>query len=238
MIRSIIVIFLFTSLAIFPQLLEPKVSVQQVEYDFGNINQNDIANHSFTITNTGGDVLKILDIKASCGCTAANPDKKELMPNESTQINVSFNSKGRKGPQTKTVTVKTNDPNTPALTLMIKCNIIVQESKDTKSGAMIYFPEIQHDFGNVKEGEVVHYTFAFQNKGTLPLEIKDIRTSCGCTAAVVSEKNLQPGQSGSIKIDFDSKNKQGKLSRTVTVNSNDLNEPYKVITIYADVSKN
>lgn len=238
MIRSIIVIFLFASLAIFPQLLEPKVSIQQSEYDFGNINQNDIANHSFAITNTGGDILKILDVKASCGCTAANPDKKELKPNESTQINVSFNSKGRKGPQTKTVTVKTNDPNTPALTLMIKCNIIVPENKDTKTGAIIYFPEIQHDFGNVKEGEVVHYTFIFQNKGTLPLEIKDIRTSCGCTAAVVSEKNLQPGQSGSIKIDFDSKNKEGKLSRTISVSSNDLNEPYKVITIYADVSKN
>jgi len=238
MIRSIIIIFLFTSISIFPQLLEPKVSVQQTEYDFGNINQNDIANHSFTITNTGGDLLKILDVKASCGCTAASPDKKELKPGESTQINVSFNSKGRKGPQTKTVTVKTNDPNKPVLTLMIKCNIIVQESKDTKSGAIIYFPENQHDFGKVKEGEVVHYSFAFQNTGTLPLEIKDIRTSCGCTAAVVSEKNLKPGQSGAVKIDFDSKNKQGKLSRTISVSSNDLNEPNKVITIYADVSKN
>jgi hypothetical protein len=36
--------------------------------------------------------------------------KRELKPGESSNIEVTFNSKGRKGPQTKTVTVSTNDP--------------------------------------------------------------------------------------------------------------------------------
>lgn len=236
MIRYIFVIFLVAAVSVFPQMGEPKVSIQQTEFDFGDIKQNDIVNHSFVITNTGGDLLKISDIRASCGCTAATPDKNELKPGESTQINVTFNSKGRKGPQIKTVSMKTNDPNKQVLTLMIKCNIIVKENDDKKAGAMIYFPETQHDFGKVKEGEIVKYNFTFQNKGIQPLLIKDIRTSCGCTAAVVSEKNLNPGQTGAIKVEFDTKSRQGKVSKTITVISNDVSEPNKVITIYADVN--
>jgi uncharacterized cupredoxin-like copper-binding protein len=238
MIRIFIVIFLFTSILIFPQLLKPKVSLQQIEYDFGDITQNDVVDHSFTLFNTGGDLLKIIEVTSSCGCTAASPDKKELNPGESTTINVTFNSRGRKGPQTKTVKVKTNDPDTPLLTLTIRGNVIVKESTDSYAGAIIFLPESQHDFGKVNEGEILTYNFTFENKGKQPLIIKDITTSCGCTAAVVSSKNLEPGQSGSVKVDFDTKNRQGKTTRTVTLISNDNTDPYKVIKIIADISKN
>ena len=238
MIRIFIIISLFAVSSLFAQVVEPKVSVQQTEFDFGDINQNDIVNHSFIITNTGGDLLKISDVKASCGCTAAVPDKKELKPGESTQIAVTFNSRGRKGPQTKTVSIKTNDPNKPLLTLTIKGNIIVTDDSNKNSGAIIYFPETQHNFGAVKEGEVLKYNFTFENKGTLPLFIKDIRTSCGCTAAVVSEKELQPGKSGAIKVEFDTNGKPGNVTKTITVISNDTKEPNKVISIFANVSKN
>ena len=95
----------------------PQVGVQQSEHNFGDINQGDVVTHSFVIANNGGDLLKISSVKASCGCTAANPDKNELKPGESTNIVVTFNSKGRKGPQTKTVTVTTNDPEKPQVTL-------------------------------------------------------------------------------------------------------------------------
>ena len=238
MMRKIIIIFLFLCISVFPQVMGPKVSVQQSDYDFGEAIQNDIVNHSFILTNNGGDVLKILDVKASCGCTAVKPDKNELKPGESTQIKASFNTKGRKGPQTKTITVKTNDPDNPVVTFKLSGNVIVKEVKDNTSGALIYFPEVEHDFGKVKEGDVVNYEFKFQNKGSLPLTIKDIKTSCGCTAAVVSEKNIDPGKSGTIKVGLDTENRQGRMSRTITVISNDYNEPNKIITIFADVQKN
>lgn len=222
----------------FPQLIEPKVSVQQSEYDFGDINQNDIVDHTFLITNTGGDILKISDIRASCGCTAAQPDKTELKPGETTKLKVTFNSKGRKGPQIKNVNFKTNDPGKPSVNLVIKCNIIVKDNGNNKSGAKIFFPETQYDFGKVNEGTKLNHTFTFKNTGTQPLIIKDVKTSCGCTAAVLSDKNIQPGQSGSIKVDFDTSKRQGKTSKLVTVVSNDMSEPNKVITITAEIIRN
>ena len=238
MIRLCLILFCISVSTVFPQLLGPKVGVQQLEYDFGNINEGDVVNHSFVISNNGGDLLKILDVRASCGCTAASPEKKELKPGESTNISVSFNSKGRKGPQTKTVTVTTNDVEKPSLALNIKCNIIVNVVKENKIGAKIFFPETQHDFGIVKEGQKVEYTFKFQNTGTESLIIKDVKTSCGCTAAVVSDNTIKPGQDGSIKVDFNTKNRSGRNSKSITVVSNDTKEPNKVITIYADVQKN
>ncbi|HQF42007.1 MAG TPA: DUF1573 domain-containing protein, partial [Ignavibacteriaceae bacterium] len=143
MIRNILIILLSLSITAFAQLMGPKVSVQQVDYDFGNITQGDIVSHTFILSNNGGDLLKITDVRASCGCTAANPTKRELKPGESSNLEVTFNSKGRKGPQVKTVNVTTNDPDRKDILLTIKCNIIEPVVKENKSGARIYFEETQ-----------------------------------------------------------------------------------------------
>ncbi|MBK7630270.1 MAG: DUF1573 domain-containing protein [Ignavibacteriales bacterium] len=238
MIRYFFVIFIVSAIAIMPQMIAPKVSVQQLSHDFGDISENEVVKHTYVISNNGGDLLKISDVRASCGCTAAKPDKSELKPGESTNLIVSFNSKGRKGPQSKTVTVVTNDPETPSITLSFKCNIVVSKTVENKYGAIIYLPETQHDFGKVPEGKKVEYTFSFENKGTESLTIKDVKTSCGCTAAVVSNSSIKPGEFGSIKVDFDTKNRSGRNSKSITIVSNDTKEPNKVITIYADVQKN
>ena len=238
MIKKTLVVYFLYIVTVFPQLLAPKVGLQQLQHDFGNINQGDVVTHTFVISNNGGDLLKILDVKASCGCTAVNPEKKELKPGESTNLVVSFNSKGRKGPQTKIVTVTTNDPEKQNVSLTIKGNVVVSEVKDNKVGAKIFFQETQHDFGKVKEGEILEYNFKFENKGTESLSIKDVKTSCGCTAAVVSESSLKPGQVGYIKVNFNTKDREGKNSKSITVVSNDTKEPNKVISIYADIQKN
>ncbi|HQI41749.1 MAG: hypothetical protein B6D44_10600 [Ignavibacteriales bacterium UTCHB2] len=238
MIRNILIILLSLSITAFAQLMGPKVSVQQVDYDFGNITQGDIVSHTFILSNNGGDLLKITDVRASCGCTAANPTKRELKPGESSNLEVTFNSKGRKGPQVKTVNVTTNDPDRKDILLTIKCNIIEPVVKENKSGARIYFEETQHDFGKVKEGTKVEYTFKFENKGTEPLVVKDVKTSCGCTAAVVSSNTLKPGEVGSLKVGFDTKNRVGRNSKSVTIVSNDDKEPNRVLMIYAEVQKN
>lgn len=230
------------SLALFTiscaQLLEPKVTLQQTDFDFGNIEQGKIVDHKFIIANSGGDLLKITDVRATCGCTAAKPEKSELKPGESTSILVSFNSAGRLGVQQKFVYVTTNDPSNKEVKLKISGNILAPNSElSMEKQPKIFLPETQHDFGIVKEGDVVSYTFKIVNKGKETLEIKDIKTSCGCTAALISNKQIQSGKEGTIKVDLDTKNRQGRMSRTITINSNDPEEPNKVVTIYAEVNK-
>jgi len=231
----LIVFFLFTSI-ISAQLFQPKLVLQQDSFDFGDITQGEKVSHTFVLSNGGGDALIISDVRASCGCTAAAPEKKELVPGESTNLLVTFNSANRKGIQHKTVRIFSNDPENPEMMLSITGNVVIASQQSSRT-PMIYFPETQHDFGKVNEGDMVEYTFSFANKGSSVLTIKDIKTSCGCTAALVSQDNINPGQEGTLKVELNTKNRSGKMSRTVTISSNDPKDPSKILTIYADVVK-
>jgi len=232
--KLLFVFFLISSMG-FAQLMQPKLVLQQNSFDFGDIKQGETVSHTFVLTNSGGDLLKITNVQASCGCTAAVPEKSELAPGESTNLPVKFNSTGRQGLQKKTVKISTNDPTAPEMTVTITGNVVAGEQ--SVAVPTIYFPETQHDFGKVSEGEKVNYTFRFVNKGTSELIIKDVKSSCGCTAALLNSSNLKPGQEGTLKVEFDTKNRSGKNSKTVTVQSNDPKDPTKILTIYADIIK-
>ena len=103
-------------------------------------------------------------------------------------------------------------------------------------GPRISFTTDHHDFGNVLQGKTVEYTFRFENKGTEDLLIKEVTTSCGCTAALVSSNTVKPGGNGEITVSYDSQGRAGAVSRTITVVSNDLVEPVKELTITATVT--
>ena len=70
----------------FAQLFQPTLILQQTSFDFGDIKQGEKVSHTFVLSNGGGDLLKISDVSASCGCTAAAPEKNELAPGESTNL--------------------------------------------------------------------------------------------------------------------------------------------------------
>jgi hypothetical protein len=237
MIKNILLHVTFLSFTIFAQLIAPKISVQVSEHNLGDIIQGEVVSHTFTISNSGGDILKITDVRASCGCTAAQPDKKDLKPSESTNIKVTFNSKGRIGPQISTVYINSNDPDKKEIQLKLRSNVILPPKK-TKSGATLFLPETQHNFGKVKEGDIVSHTFQLINKGSELLEIKDIKSSCGCAATLLSNPSIKPNEAATLKVDLDTKNRVGKLSRTITLYSNDAEQENKIITIFAEVIKN
>jgi uncharacterized cupredoxin-like copper-binding protein len=210
-----------------------------MEYDFGEVPRGDHVKYDFVVSNVGGDLLKIDDVRASCGCTAAKPEKDALAPGESTNINVDFNSTGRSGRQTKYITVKTNDPNNPEIQFKLT-GVVVDPGSDKGNlaqGPIMYFKDTQHDFGTVQEGDVVNYTFNFVNKGNAELKIRDIKTSCGCTTALVSGNLVEPGKEGTLKVALDTKHRVGKMSRRITIYSNDATNPDLVLTIFADVQK-
>jgi hypothetical protein len=85
--------------------------------------QGEKKDHTFNLTNEGKSELIIRNVRSSCGCTAVAPSKKVIAPGESVPIKVTFDSRGKRGRQSKSVTVITNDPKTPTSMLRISCNI-------------------------------------------------------------------------------------------------------------------
>ncbi|MCF8346893.1 MAG: DUF1573 domain-containing protein [Bacteroidales bacterium] len=112
--------------ALTPQELAnaPQVKVDAPEVNFGKLQQNEKFEHNFVLTNSGSSTLYIRKIKASCGCTAVQPEKKEIEPGESVKIKTVFNSAGKRGNQNKNVTVITNDPKHSSLILRIKGEVV------------------------------------------------------------------------------------------------------------------
>ena len=234
--KKLMILFVIFTSVISAQLVNPKLIIQQSEYDFGDIKQGEKVSHVFVLTNTGGDLLTITNVRPSCGCTAALPEKNKLAPGESTNLKVTFNSSGRSGKQKKLVTITSNDPENPKQIITIKA-VVIKPNVESAVYPVIKFSETQHDFGKVKEGKLVKYSFSFKNIGKSILKITDIKTSCGCTAALVSSKELKPGEQGTLKVELDTSKRKGKMIKTVTIKTNDPKVPNKILTLYADVQQ-
>ncbi|MCF8260592.1 MAG: DUF1573 domain-containing protein [Melioribacteraceae bacterium] len=230
--------FLFGTL-VFAQMAEPKITAENPSFDFGDIIEGTQVEHIFIVQNTGEKQLEIDRVRASCGCTAAEPEKKLLAPGEKTKIKVSFNSSGRKGTQRKYVYVSSNDPKTPELRLNFTTNVL---PKEFVVDGEVKLPELKLvqskvDFGDVVEGDIVDTEIELINNGEFDLKISDVKTSCGCTAALLSSEKLSPGEKGTLKIELDTNDRVGKMTRTITLFTNDPKNSRAVITVFANISE-
>ena len=101
----------------------PKLELAETTHDFGTVTEGDKVSHTFVVKNVGKAPLVIERVRSSCGCTAAVTKEKEVAPGGSTEINVTFNTRGRAGPNRKTITIQTNDEKNPNAKLEIKAMI-------------------------------------------------------------------------------------------------------------------
>lgn len=82
------------------------------------------------------------------------------------------------------------------------------------------FGEELHDFGTIKDGDVVEHVFKFTNSGAAPLIITDAKATCGCTVPDWPKEPIAVGAEGEIKVRFNSKGKPGVQNKTVTLTAN------------------
>ena len=95
-----------------------KVEVLDKTYDFGTITQGEKAQTIYKIKNVGQHPLIISKAKGSCGCTVPKWPKGPIAPGEIAEIDVVFNSRGKKGKQSKRITITANtDPGQTFLTI-------------------------------------------------------------------------------------------------------------------------
>lgn len=87
---------------------QSKMTLEKKSHDFGTIEEGVQATVTFTFKNTGNDPLVLNSVNASCGCTTPKWTKEPIAPGEEGVITAIYNSKGRPGNFTKTITVKHN----------------------------------------------------------------------------------------------------------------------------------
>jgi hypothetical protein len=108
-------------------------------------------------------------------------------------------------------------------------------SSNVLAAPVLQVTEPKFDFGEVYQGDKVLHVFQLVNEGNEDLLIDRVKSSCGCTAVLVSEKKLFPGGKGELQANFDSSRFRGEVSKTIYVYSNDPVNPVKQLHIQGKV---
>ncbi len=100
---------------------------------------------------------------------------------------------------------------------------------------VIEFERTSYDFGEVVQGEKLSYTFKFKNTGKSNLIIFSSEATCGCTTSMPPKAPIRPGETGEIKVVFDSSSQKGKVVKRILVGANTY-PAETILTITANVS--
>lgn len=100
---------------------------------------------------------------------------------------------------------------------------------DDPNAPEITFEKDVHDYGTIKQGADGNCEFKFKNTGKEPLIISNAKGSCGCTVPTYPKEPIMKGQTGVIKVHYDTK-RVGAFTKTVTLSSNAKTDT-KILTI-------
>jgi hypothetical protein len=98
-----------TTEAATPTANGPVVTFDKLSHDFGTINEGDVVETVFKLTNTGTSDLIILNARGSCGCTVPEyPKDQPIAPGTSADVTVKFDSNNKPNANNRSVTFTTN----------------------------------------------------------------------------------------------------------------------------------
>lgn len=162
-VRTTLTNFVSQRVAIY--MPKPKIRVDQLEHDFGEIIQGAVVKHTFIIKNEGDSPLEI-NARPSCGCVTPYFDK-VIEPGKEGRIEAELRSAGFRGAQVKTIQVTSNDPDNPNLTLRLTTTI--RTAIEVRPSEQIPIA-LKTDEPTVQEVEIVSSTDE-------PLEVQEVRAN-------------------------------------------------------------
>jgi hypothetical protein len=107
-----------------------KMQFTEETYEFGTLPEGPQATHVFKVKNTGKEPLILNTVKASCGCTTPAWPKEPILPGTTGEITVTYNTQGRVGPFTKSITI-TSNATEPTKVIYIKGEVVKAEEEKT-----------------------------------------------------------------------------------------------------------
>ena len=101
---------------------QPKLTIDSVKYDAGEVYEGNKIMHTYTIKNVGTAQLNIKAVKAGWGCTVAKFDE-AILPGQEGKVTLHVNTKNRKGKVTQSATIISDDPNNPQIKIYLSGTI-------------------------------------------------------------------------------------------------------------------
>lgn len=206
--------------------LAPKIVCDEPIFDFGEKSNSEFVEHDYPIRNAGTLSLEIRSVRASCGCTAVKPSQDVVAPGGEASIRARLDLHGRNGFQQKTITVESNDPETPNLILQLKGNA-VQVLRAEPSSLF---------FGPIGPNGVRSRTFdIISGKG--PVQIVGARTdNPGLVLTPVAAEPGADGTSHRFELAIDPAAPEGNINGSVFVKTDMADQPEISIPVAAFIT--
>jgi hypothetical protein len=87
------------------------------------------------------------------------------------------------------------------------------------------------DFGIVERGARIEHVFRVTNAGDAPLRLEQVKSTCGCTVALISDPDVAPGREGRVAVTLDTARMAGRVTKIVTVYTNDPATPTAALAL-------
>lgn len=210
-------------------------------HDFGSVKEEGKVYCSFEFTNTGTAALEIRKVTASCGCTTPTYPQEPIAPGAKGVIEVAYNTVGRPGNFSKSISVYSNAAQSPVYVLNIRGTVISK----TNSPEMLYpknmnglrLKRTHIPFGEVKTGHILTETIpVYNNNEELPIEVAFRQVPKHLRVHVTNSK-IVPGGTAIITIDYlpDKANDYGNREDLFYLVLNGQSEEIHKITLSANI---
>jgi len=167
----------------------PQLTLDNPDFQFGDILQGEKLEHVFTFRNTGDENLVINSVRSSCGCTAALLSAEMIAPGGKGEVRATFNSGNFRGAVEKSIYLASNDPNRASATLHLRGKVL----------PAIEAP-LDINLGVFKPGESREIRVALSNRSKEMVTLKSVEASLPAVRIAKFASALPPGGSGEILL--------------------------------------
>ena len=172
---------------------KPKIKFDKSVYDFGTVSDVDRVTGTFIVENVGDGVLRIGKPSTSCGCTVAGVKPDVLQPGEKGELAFTLSLGRSRAIFQKTITVSSNDPETPKSILTVKADY-----------TPLYITRPLSFYLNLRKGQTTNLT-------------THVTRTDGKELKIISVKPTQPWITATVEPDPNSTNRSARIKATLAV---------------------
>ena len=205
---------------------QPKLVVEGGNFNLDTLMAGTVAERKLTLKNDGTELLVLGKVEVSCGCTGTIISSDNLKAGESGTLLITFNSKNFSGKVHKTVTINSNDPQSPK-TQVEFTGFVIEE---------VALSETRFSFKDAVAGERKTASVTLTNNGKQPLELKGY-TSTLPGLTLTYPPSVNPGETVQLVAEFVPKEPKKVVSSNVTVQTSNTNKPEILFYVFGNVKE-
>ncbi len=206
----------------------------ETDHTFGSIEEGVDPTHVFRFVNEGDEPVRLLEVRASCGCTTPTYTSGEIAPGASGEVTVVYSSTGRPGSFDKSVFIRAAGAVPEEHTLYIRGQVVPAVLDNGVVQGNVRFDADDFDAQTVAADAAVSHTFRMQNAGERPIRIRNARTFRDGIEVTYPDRPVFPGDIVEITVAAPSAGAAaaaGVLDLAVMLETDDALQPAKSLRV-------